>query len=157
MCIAPYRIEVSDFLSYDMPQKFLSKVIRVLNENTEEWLHLMGEPGAAMLHIYLKDRRVHFAEYSLSVDSDALDKEDEEANRDKCEECRFDVSVDIPSAVDAIATEFSLYENGNGRMLYEKHWNSFPTKEFEKLKEYAFQLQESAKKKTMICCVLHFY
>lgn len=54
MCIAENLIEVSDFLSYDMPQKFLSKVIRVLNESTEEWLYLMDEPGAAMLHIYLK-------------------------------------------------------------------------------------------------------
>ena len=39
MCIASHPVEVSDFLSYDMPQKFLSKIIRVLDESTEEWLY----------------------------------------------------------------------------------------------------------------------
>lgn len=144
VCIASNLIEVSDFLNYDMPQKFLSKVIRVLNESTEEWLYLMNEPGASMLHIYLKNNWIHFAEYSLSVDSTELNDEDEEADRDKCEECRFDVAIDIQNAVDGIVTEFSLYENGNGRMLYEQHWDAFPAKEFEKLKEYAFRLQEKA-------------
>ena len=107
---------------------------------------MMDEPGASMLDIYLKDERVHFAEYGLSVDSDELNCEGEEAERDKCEECQFDVDVDIQSAVDGIVTEFSLYENGNGRMLYEKRWGAFPTKEFGKLKEYAFQLQVNAGK-----------
>lgn len=144
MCIAEHFIEVSDFLSYDMPQKFLGKVIRILNGSTEEWLHLMDEPGASMLHIYLKNNRIHFAEYSLSIDSTELNDGDEKADRDKCEECRFDVSVDIQNTVDGIVTEFSLYENGNGRVLYEKHWGAFPVKEFEKLKECAFQLQEKA-------------
>ena len=79
-------IEVSDFLGYDMPKKFLGKIIRIINENAEEWLYLMNEPGASMLHMYLKDERIHFAEYSLSVNSTELNREDEEAERDKCEE-----------------------------------------------------------------------
>ena len=33
MCIGPNLSEASDFLSYDMPQKFLSKVLRVLKKN----------------------------------------------------------------------------------------------------------------------------
>ena len=144
--------EASDFLGYDMPKKFLFKVIRVISENTEEWLYMMDEPGASMLHIYFKDDRVHFAEYSLSANSDELNREDEEAERDKCEECWFDIDVDVQSAVDGIVTEFSLYENGNGRMLYEKHWGPFPTKEFEKLKEYAFQLQVNAGKYDGLLC-----
>ena len=152
ICIAEKLIEVSDFLSYDMLQKFLSKVIRILNGSTEEWLYLMDEPGASMLHIYLKNNRIHFAEYSLSIDSTELNDEDEEADRDKCEECRFDVSVDIQNTVDGIVTEFSLYENGNGRVLYEKHWGTFPVKEFEKLKECAFQLQENARKYDGLLC-----
>ena len=28
---------VSDFLGYDMPQKFMSKVLQVIKQNTEEW------------------------------------------------------------------------------------------------------------------------
>lgn len=151
MCIVSHPVEVSDFLSYDMPQKFLSKIIRVLNENSEEWLYLMNEPGAALLHIYLKDGRIHFAAYGLSVDSTELN-EDEEADRDKCEECWFDVDVDIQNIVDGIVTEFSLYENGNGLMLYEKHWDVFPEKEFRELKEYAFQLQEKAEKYNSLLC-----
>lgn len=144
MCIGPNICEASDFLGYDMPQKFLSKVMRVISGNTEEWLYLMNEPGAFMLHIYLADERLHFAEYDLSVASFELNAEDESAERDKCEECYFDVDIDIQNAVDGIVTEFSLYENGNGRKLYEEHWDAFPEKEFNVLKEYAFHLQENA-------------
>ena len=144
MCIGPNICEASDFLSYDMPQKFLSKVMRVISDNTEEWLYLMNEPGAFMLHIYLADERLNFAEYDLSVASFELNPEDESAERDKCEKCYFDIDFDIQNAVDGIVTEFSLYENGNGRKLYEEHWGAFPEKEFDELKEYAFHLQENA-------------
>ena len=90
MCIeSHFCIDASDFLGYDMPQKFLSKVLQVIKQNTEEWLYLMDEPGAAMLHIYQKDGRVHFVEYDLSVNSDELNREDEAAERDKCEQCLF--------------------------------------------------------------------
>lgn len=152
MCIGSHVTEVSDFLNYDMPQKFLSKVIRVICENTEEWLYLMDEPGSAMLHIYLKNEKVHFAEYSLSVNSYELNCEDEVEERDKCEKCLFDINVDIQNTVDGIVTEFSLYENGNGRMLYEEHWGAFPVKEFEKLKKYAFQIQQNAGKYDGLLC-----
>lgn len=152
MCIASHCIEASDFLGYDMPQKFLSKMLRVYNQNAEEWLYLMNEPGAGMLNIYNKNNRIHFAGYSLSVDSTELNYDDEKMYKDKCEECWFDIDVDLQSAVDGIVTEFSLYENGNGRILYEKHWNIFPSKEFEKLKEIAFQLQKSTGKYDELFC-----
>lgn len=143
MCISTHYIVASDFMGYDMPQKFLSKVFRVLTQNTEEWLYLMNEPGAGILHIYLKDKKMHFACYGLSVESTELD-EDEKTAQDKCQECWFDIAVDIQNAVDGIVTEFSLYQNGNGRRLYEEHWFKFPEKEFEKLKAYAFELQKTA-------------
>ena len=112
----------------------------------------MNEPGAAILHIYLKNERVHFAQYNLSVASDELNCEDEAAEQDKCEKCWFDIPVDIQNTVDGIVTEFSLYENGNGRRLYEKHWGAFPTKEYKELKEYAFHLQEKAGKYNDLLC-----
>ena len=152
MCIGPHLSTASDFLGYDMPKKFLYKVLRVIKGNTEEWLYLMDEPGAGILHIYMKDGKVHFAEYSLSVSSDELSYEDEEAEQDKCEKCWYDIAVDIQNTVDGIVTEFSLYENGNGRILYEKHWGAFPAEEFEKLKEYAFQLQENAGEYDNLLC-----
>lgn len=152
MCIGSNLCEVSDFLNYDMPQKFLSKVMQVINNNTEEWLYLLNEPGAAMLHIYIVDSRIYFAEYGLSVASVELNCEDESAERTKCEKCWFDFDIDIQNAVDGIVTEFSLYENGNGRMMYEKHWGEFPEKEFGRLKEYAFQLQEKAGKYDDLFC-----
>ena len=112
----------------------------------------MDEPGAAMLHIFQKDERVYFVEYDLSVNSDELNREDEAAERDKCEQCLFRVDVDIQNTVDGIVTEFSLYENENGRMFYEKHWGGFPEKEFEELKEYAFQLQKKVGKYDGLLC-----
>lgn len=152
MCIGSNLCEASDFLEYDMPQKFLRKVIRVINNNTEEWLYLMDEPGASMLHIYLSDERLHFAEYSLSIESSDLNSEDEMAEWDKCEKCCFHIDIDIQNAVDGIVTEFSLYENGNGRKMYEKHWGEFPDKEFDELKKYAFHLQENAEKYNNLLC-----
>ena len=141
MGLGRYFCEASGFLGYDMPRRFLSKLLRAIRENTEEWLYMMDEPGARMLHIYLKDGQVHFAEYRLSVESYELrNAEDEAAQRDQCGECYFDMDVDIQSAVDGIVTEFSLYENGNGRKLYEEHWGAFPQKEFDQLKEYAGKL-----------------
>lgn len=151
-CIGSCLCEASDFLGYDMPQKFLSKVIRVIEENTEEWLYLMNEPGALMLHIYRKDEKVHFVGYGLHAASDELNREDESAEREKYEQCLFAFDAVIQNVVDGIVTEFSLYENGNGRMLYEKHWGGFPVKEFEELKEFAFQLQKNAGKYNGLLC-----
>lgn len=155
MSIGQVLSEASDFLGYDMPQKFLEKVLRVVKDNTEEWLYLMNEPGAAILHIYLENKKVHFAQYDLSVASDDLNSEDEAEEHDKCEKCWFDVKVDIEDAVDGIVTEFSLYENGNGRLLYEKHWGEFPDKEFGKLREYAFQLQENVGEYDDLLCTTY--
>lgn len=147
--------EASDFLGYDMPQKFLDKVFRVVKENTEEWLYLMDEPGAAILRIYLENKKVHFAQYELSVESGDLNLENEAAEQDKCGKCQFDMKVDIKDAVDGIVTEFSLYENGNGRLLYEEHWGKFPEKEFDKLKEYAFQLQKNVGEYDFLLCTTY--
>lgn len=127
-----------------MPRKFLSKITRVIKENTEEWLYFMDEPGVTILRIYLKDERVHFAEYELTGNAIEVRDKDEEAVRDCRGRCLFDIDVDIQNTVDGIVTEFSLYENGNGCVLYEEHWGTFPAKEFEELKEYAFQLEEKA-------------
>lgn len=146
LCIA------SDFLGYDMPKNFLSKIYHVINNNTEEWIYLMDEPGANILHMYLENKQVHFAEYGLSVESLDLNLENEEAEWDKREKCWFHTNIDIQDTVDGIVTEFSLYENGNGRILYEEHWGKFPEKEFEKLKQCAFQLQKNADEYDELLC-----
>ncbi|MDE7318599.1 MAG: hypothetical protein K2N46_02570 [Lachnospiraceae bacterium] len=147
-----YFCLASDFLHYDMPKKFLGKVLRVIDTKTEECLYLMDEPHADLLHICLKNEKIHFAKYRLSVNSFELNPETEEAEQDKCKECLFDMEIDIQNTVDEIVTEFSLYEDGNGRMLYEEHWGAFPVKEFEALKEYAFQLQENAEDNDDLFC-----
>lgn len=152
MCIASHCIEVSDFLGYDMPRMFLNKLFRVVTENTEEWLYLMNEPGASMLHIYVQNKQIHFAEYDLSVDSFGLNHKDEKRYREQCQACLFDAAVAVHNAVDGIVTELSLYETGNGRRLYEKHWDVFPTEEFEQFKKYAFQLQKRTGKYDELLC-----
>lgn len=145
--------EASDYLGYDMPKKFLSKVMRVISKNTEEWLYFMDEPGAGILHIYYENEQIHFEEYDLAVDSYELNREDEEAEWGKrSENSRFHVRESIQNVVDGIVSEFSLYENGNGRKLYERHWGGFPEKEFEELKKYAFQLQKNAGKHEGLYC-----
>ncbi len=145
--------DVSDFLGYDMPKKFLDKVLRVISNNTEEWLYLMDEPGAGILHIYLENEKVYFEEYNLSVNSDELNNENEEAEWNKrCGNSWLHIGVSICDVVDGIVSEFALYENGNGRMLYEEHWGEFPLREFEAIKRYAFRLEESAGKYDGLFC-----
>ncbi len=145
--IAQNYIVASDYLDYDMPKFLLDKVYKVVKgKSAEEYLYLMNEPGANMLKISLnKDSdKVNFSEYKLLKDSTDLD-ENELYEINNFGECLFSTDVLICSTVDDLLTEFSLFENGNGRVLYEKHWNKFPTAEFESLKAFAYELQLTEK------------
>lgn len=66
--------------------------------------------------------------------------------------CIYTIDIDAQNVVDGLVTEISLYENGNGRTLYEKHWMEFPIAEYEELKLYAFELQKNTRKYDELFC-----
>ena len=91
----------------------------------------------------LKQELVIFAEYDSLKTSYELNLDEKKEN---CGKYIYTVDVDVQNVVDGLVTEFSLYENGNGRTLYEKHWMEFPKDEYEELKLYAFELQKNTRK-----------
>lgn len=115
-------LECSDYLNYDMPKELLRKILKLLNGNShKEWLYVMDEPGASMICMKLGNDKINFAEYHSLKTS-------------------YELNLD-----EGKVTEFSLYENGNGRTLYEYHWMDFPVDEYKELKLYAFELQDNTK------------
>lgn len=150
-------INGSDYLGYDLPKELLRKVWNVLQEDgKEEWLYLMDEPGAEIMQISHNDGKVHLAVYDLSKECfDLSSKEEDE--KDNCGKCRFHYDFAPAEMVDGLVSEFYLYENGNGRALYETHWAKFPVDEYEKLKNLAFELDRKQSKFHKLYCVDTMY
>lgn len=143
-------IECSDYLDYDMPKELLRKILRLLKgSSVEEWLYIMDEPGASMICIQLNYNKINFAEYDSLKTSYELNLHEKKEN---CGKCIYTTDVDVKNVVDGLVTEFSLYENGNGRALYENHWMKFPIDEYEELKLYAFELQKNAREYDELFC-----
>lgn len=153
MKFGEHYVEASDFLGYDLPQIFLRKILNVLEKRTkDEWLYLMNEPGADMMHIYEGEDKVHFEVWDLSKCSDELDR-DESAEKDSCTKCNFSMEISWKEAVDGLVTEFALYENGNGRAMYEKHWGPYPEKEYAELKKHAYEIEKTLTEYEDMFCI----
>ncbi len=150
-------IEVSDYLDYDFPKELLRKVWNVLLEDgKEEWLYLMDEPRAEIMQISNDNGKIHLAAYDLSKECfDLSNKEEDE--KDNCGKCSFRYDWSLEDIVDELVSEFYLYENGNGRALYETHWAKFPVDEYEKLKKLAFELDRKQSKFHKLYCVDTMY
>ena len=153
--IGTIYMDASDYLGYDMPQKLLDKVYNIVTGNAaEEWLYFMDEPGANLLHITSKDGRVFFREYGSDKYSSDL-SEDESLEGKSVIGYHYEIAVDMQDVVDNLVAEFSLYEKGNGRTLYKKHWGAFPERSYHKLKELAFQMGKKADQYHKLFCVTY--
>ena len=145
--------EVSDYLGYDFPKKFLQKILNVLQEDgKEEWLYLMDEPGAEIMQIAHDQGKITLTVYDLSKECFSLSSK-EEKEKDNRGECRFRFNCETKDVVDGLVREFYLYENGNGRGLYETHWMEFPVEEYEKLKKLAFEMDRNASEYDKMYCI----
>lgn len=147
--------KASDRCGYDMPRKFLEKIVRlVTGESDREYLYLMAESGASMLVLSAGRCRIHLDVYDLKADCDALPAVEREAYS-LLGDCYANLAVTIPEAVDDLVTEFSLYENGNGKALYESHWMPFPQEPFDALKSIAFQIEEEMEGSLEMLCTTY--
>ncbi len=146
-------IEGSDYLGYDLPKEFLRKAWNVLQEDgKEEWIYLMDEPHGDIMHISHCSGKIHLAVYPLNKECHRLSSKEVD-EKDNCGECTYRSDWKPEDLVDALVSEFYLYENGNGRGLYETHWMPFPDEEYEQLKKLAFEMDKKAPKFEKLYCI----
>ena len=139
--IGKMHVSCSDFRDYDFLQKFLEKIIRILNQKSvREWVWCMHEPGATVLQISKENQKMIFQHYGLSVDSFKLPKENETSSGVEVKELISEEKIPVSDLLDYLVTEFSLYELGNGRKIYENNWFPFPQKEYEILRQKAIEI-----------------
>lgn len=150
--IGKHRSDVSDFLSYDMPREFLSKLVRVLEKSSKERIYLMYEPCAELMEIFPQGDKIAVKIYSMDKHSTELSPVIEEES-DSTGECRFSAVLAKASITDDVVAEFSLYEKGNGRKCYEKNWGEFPQEEYNKLKRIAFEINKNQSEFNELKCV----
>ena len=154
MWIGPNGVaDVSNYLGYDLPRELLRKVWNVLQEDEkEEWLYLMDEPHGYIMQILHENGKIHLAEYELMKTCHHLNHR-EENEKENIGDCTFRSDWEAEKFVDALVSEFYIYENGNGRNLYETHWMPFPDEEYEKLKNLAFEMDKKMPKYEKMYCV----
>ena len=126
--IGMYYVETSDFLGYDMPTEFLNKLIKVLKGSSKEWVYVMNEPGADILEILRSDNMITVNSFSMNKPSTELSSEIE-------------------------VTEYSLYENGNGRKCFDLNWGGYPQKEYDELKRIAIEINKNQGKYDKLNCI----
>lgn len=151
--IAEYCLEASDFLNYDLPKKLIEKIIRLIKDiSDEEWLYVQNEPGAEIMCLDKTDNGICFSNYSCKKESYELDPKDEKGEQFSRDQKLFSIEIDFSDIIDSLVSEFSLYENGNGRKLYEYHWGEFPCKEFIEIKNIAFDMDLKKQKGDELFC-----
>lgn len=143
---------VSDYLGYDMPVEFLSKLLKILRSSSKEWVYLMYEPGAEIMEFLRSDNTIIINVYSINKLSYDLSRDiaDELQNIGNCE---FSIRINIPEIVDAVVAEYSLFENGNGRKCHDMNWGRFPQKEYDELKIIAFEMNKDQDEYDSLYCV----
>lgn len=141
----------SDYLQCDAPRLFLNALANILEEKSaEEWLCWQDEPGAYILRLALEAGKVA-VEIFLAPDSIEMPYRGAElASAEKV----FDYknSFDIKRLLDDVLVQFSLYENGNGLRMYEKHWDKFPMVEYHRLRKCAAEINNTMDKYSKMFC-----
>lgn len=150
--IGKHWAAVSDFLSYDMPREFLSKLIKVLEKSSKERIYLMYEPRAELMEIFPQGDKIAVKIYSMDKHSYELSPVIEEESG-SIGDCKFLAEFEKASLTDDVVAEFSLYEKGNGRKCYEKNWGEFPQKEYDELKRIAFEINKNQSEFNELKCV----
>lgn len=160
VCFTPHdekkgRLINSDYLQCDAPKHFLDALANILEEKTrEEWLCWQDEPGASILRIALEQGKIAVEIFNAEKDSFDLPQCGAElAHEEKTFE--YGNLFEIKQLLDDVLVEFSLYENGNGLALYNKHWDEFPEKEFGRLKKFAAEFNKSLEKNHKLFCLTY--
>lgn len=126
----------SGYLGCDAPMLLLEALCNILENKVEEsWLCWQDEPGAYILNLEKQDNRLIVRIYDTDNDSTSLDHNGIALSK-HITKCVFKVEENITIAAKNILEEFSLYENGNGRGIYDNHWGEFPEQQYIRLKNH---------------------
>jgi len=125
----------SNYLGCDAPMLLLEALCDMLEEKTaESWLCWQDEPRACILNIEKQDERFFMRIYNADKESKSLDYNGMSLS-EHITECVYKSEEIFTTAVKNIVEEFSLYENGNGRGIYNAHWGEFPEQQYTRLKK----------------------
>jgi len=129
----------SNYLGCDAPMLLLEALGDILENKAEEsWLCWQDEPGAYILNLQKQDERLIARIYGTDKDSYSLDFCGMGLSG-HTKECVFKTEENITAAIKNIIKEFSLYENGNGRGIYDANWGAFPEQQYTRLKRLGKQ------------------
>jgi hypothetical protein len=143
VCIrGQFYLTNSDYLFCDAPMLLLEALSDLLENKVEEsWLCWQEEPEAHILNLERQDDRLIIRVYEADKDSYDLDHSGMDLSK-HIKQCVFQTEEDIIKAAKNIVEEFSLYENGNGRNIYDAHWGDryeqwgkFPERQYNRLKK----------------------
>ncbi len=145
----------SDYLGCDAPALFLDALADILEKKTaEEWLCWQDEPGAYILRLALEGGKISVEIFLAEKDSmDLSHRGAELAFEEKTLE--YGNLFEIKELLDDVLVEFSLYENGNGLALYNRHWGDFPEKEYRRLKKFAAGFNKGLDKYGKLLCLTY--
>lgn len=125
----------SYYLGCDAPKRLLKAFANLLEKGiTTQWLCWQDEPDAYILKIENAGGQCIGEIYNADAASFVLEHEGVSL-ADHTTECVYRFECDMKKMSSLILREFSLYENGNGRKIYQEHWGDFPQTEYEKLKQ----------------------
>ncbi len=145
----------SDYLGCDAPALFLDALSNILEKKTTvEWLCWQDEPGAYILHLAFENSKVAVEIFLAKNDSMNLPHRGEELSREE-KELTYSNSFKIDELLNDVLVEFSLYENGNGLALYNKHWGEFPKIEYQRLRKFAEGFNKGLDKYGKLFCLTY--
>ena len=143
MTFGTHCVEGSDFRFCDSPRRLLEAVANVLdNPDRTEYVLWTDEPGAVIMRVEMTDGKFEISLFRSSEDSLSIGISQPEL-KECCAGLCWTQTCEIKKLVDDLTVDFSLYENGNGRALYEQHWMPFPDEEYRRLKHHAFALEKT--------------
>lgn len=145
----------SHYLGCDAPALFLDALGNILEQKTqEEWLCWQEEPGAYILRLAIEDGSFWVEIFTAEKDAIDLPQRGEKLSREE-KEFIYGNYFEIKELLDDVLTEFSLYENGNGLALYNRHWGEFPEKEYQRLRKFAAEFNKGLDQYGKLFCLTY--
>ena len=137
-----YEIDCTNVFEHDTPMELLQAVYDLVKKNDEtKIVRWDGEPGSEIMCLERIEDEILITVYETSKSVYDLNCSAEQMMR-YCGEEKWSVKMDFSEFVDELVTEFWLYENGNGRILYEKNWMQFSLSTFERLMSSVMEISK---------------
>ncbi len=160
VCFTPHAekqgwLTNSDYLQCEAPTNFLNALSDIFEgKTTEEWQCWQDEPGAYILHIELVEGEILVEIFGSKSDSEYLNEDRHRGEKliSEVDELFYRETFEPQYLLDDVITEFSLYENGNGLRMYEKHWGKFPKVEYHRLRKCAAEINNTLDKYSKMFC-----